>query len=92
MLPVWLLGVCELIILGQHTNLGKLFRSFTLSILICILKAKWAYPKAIFIFYFTKNVFLNYTDLRARRASEVDEGRRVYRCTSQTCVGEGRKN
>ena len=60
--------------LNATRPLDKLFRSFTLSILICILKEKWAYPKAIFIFYFTKNVYLNYTDLRARRASEVDGG------------------
>ena len=69
MCPVWLFDVIP----GQHRNLGRLFRSFTIGILICILKAKWVYSQAIFIFYlfyFTKNIYLNYTDVLAGRVSE----------------------
>ena len=47
---------------------------------------------AIYIFcVFTKSIYLNYTDVRAGCASGVGggEGVRVYRCTSQMCVGKG---
>ena len=64
-LTVWLFEVCNVIIPGQHTNLGRLFRSFTIGILICILKRNGYILRCLVVI---KNIYLNYTDVRARRA------------------------
>ena len=55
-------------LLYQHINMGRLFRSFTIGTHICILKAIWIYHQAFCLcFVFTKSIYFNYTDVRARR-------------------------
>ena len=52
----------KLIIPDQNTNLGMLFRTFIIGILIYILKAKWVSPKAIFMFRFSRTyIFIIWT-------------------------------
>ena len=74
MCAVWLFDVIR----DQHTNLGWLFKSFTIGILICILKAKWVYSQAIFIFIY---LFLPRTYTLIIQTYELDVRR-----------GEGRGN
>ena len=88
MCPVWLFDVIP----GQHTNLGRLFRSFTIGILICILKAKWVYSQAIFYFsliFFTRNICPNYTDVHTGPASGNAGGNTDVRARRGSGNGEG---
>ena len=56
-----------------------------------VLKTKLVYSQAIF--FFTKNIYLNYTDGRAGRASgRGEEGIHMYEPDVGGGVGRGRKN
>ena len=87
MYPVWLFDFIP----GQHTNSGRLFRSFTICILICMLKRN-GYILRLYLFCVylfsprTYTLIIQTYELDIRRG----KGRREYRCTSQTCVREWR--
>ena len=59
-------------------------------------KTKWVYSQAIFIlclFIFTKNIYLNYTDVRTGHTSgKGEEGIQMYEPDVRQGVERGRKN